>query len=198
MTAYERTAFSNRAPSAAVSLRSTTEAGTDRYGLDYSHSNGGSAESCRAACLQDAKCKAWTWVEPGVKIVDGNNGSHCWLKSAVPPPTRYACCISGMIEGRGNALASQNSPTGGNNQAACVQAVKDIAAHGCGFQELAGDIGLNGANCGSQALFVIPNAAQTTYIPKGNNCIFNGCFSIDKACTAMIRKCQDRNAFPCT
>ena len=76
---------------------STVEAGMNRYGSDYTHSEGGTAESCRLACLGDERCKAWTWVKPGAQNINGVSDAHCWMKSAVPPTNSDANCTSGVI-----------------------------------------------------------------------------------------------------
>ena len=189
----------DQTPETAGSSPSTTEPGINRYGSDYKHTNGGSAESCRAACLQDAKCRAWTWVRPGAQSIDGSNGAHCWLKSATPPPTPDANCTSGMV---GNVHASlptaQHASNAAGTQATCAQAVRDIASHGCEFPEVASDIGFNGANCGPTALYLRPRSKVNGFHSKGPDCIFNGgCYDLDKACSQMIAECRGSKTFPC-
>lgn len=48
---------------------------------------------CQQACAADAKCRAWTYVNPGVQ----GKLAHCWLKHTVPRATREACCVSGVV-----------------------------------------------------------------------------------------------------
>jgi len=68
------------------------EADTNRFGSDYRGFDAPSAPLCQTACINDAMCKAWTWVKPGVQGPSGK----CWLKNQVPPPTANACCVSGV------------------------------------------------------------------------------------------------------
>src|SRR5690242_21604428 len=73
-------------------------------GLEYNTNRGGSdfwnfeldsgAEACSAACAADARCRAFTWVRPGVQGVR----ARCWLKSAVPGATNDNNCISGVMQ----------------------------------------------------------------------------------------------------
>lgn len=74
------------------------EAKVDRPGYDlfnFSTGNYGPelqmSESCNAACERDSRCKAWTFVRPGVQ---GRYG-RCYLKSAVPKRVFSDCCTSG-------------------------------------------------------------------------------------------------------
>jgi len=48
---------------------------------------------CQQACLNDAQCKAWTYVKPHTIQGDLPN---CWLKTGVPPATHNTCCVSGV------------------------------------------------------------------------------------------------------
>lgn len=68
---------------------------TDRPGLDYKNFDLPYAEPmlCQQACLDDPKCKAWTYVKPNT--IQGPN-PRCWLKYAVPQPHHATCCISGV------------------------------------------------------------------------------------------------------
>ncbi len=49
-------------------------------------------ELCRQACTRNARCRAWTWVRPGVR----GARSHCFLKGSIPPPRKDPCCVSGV------------------------------------------------------------------------------------------------------
>lgn len=62
----------------------------------------GSPTTCKNACDSDSACVAWTYVRPGIQA----NTAMCWLKGAVPAPTRDNCCISGLSAGTpiGNQL----------------------------------------------------------------------------------------------
>lgn len=47
---------------------------------------------CAAACGNDGRCRAWTWVRPGVQ----GQRSKCWLKNRVPSARSSHCCVSGV------------------------------------------------------------------------------------------------------
>jgi Ca-activated chloride channel homolog len=51
---------------------------------------------CAAACQRDPRCKAWTFVKPGVQ----GEKARCWLKDAVIDPIPDECCDSGVKESR--------------------------------------------------------------------------------------------------
>lgn len=70
---------------------------TDRPGSDVMHftlPRGSGPESCRSACSPGGRCKAWTYVRPGVQGTD----AVCYLKDKAPPARANACCISGLVE----------------------------------------------------------------------------------------------------
>lgn len=69
------------------------EPGYDRAGSDYRSwqmRNPDPAE-CQAACRDDANCRSFTFVRPGVQAA----AAVCYLKSSVPVPSRNDCCTSG-------------------------------------------------------------------------------------------------------
>jgi hypothetical protein len=70
------------------------EKGIDRTGDDYMDFDLASSDPklCADACTGEAKCKAWTYVKPGV----AGNEAHCWLKNKVPPPLQDENCVSGV------------------------------------------------------------------------------------------------------
>lgn len=70
----------------------TMEGNTNFYGRDYTHLNGLTMDECREACRKDNRCKAYTWVKPGVQ----GPASFCWLKHSVPPKSRDTNCVSGL------------------------------------------------------------------------------------------------------
>ena len=82
-------------PTNSVAQSSSFERGIDRPGLDYSNFplRDPSADICQDACLGDARCRAWTYVRPGVQ----SERARCWLKSARPEPRDDECCTSGVI-----------------------------------------------------------------------------------------------------
>jgi hypothetical protein len=73
------------------------DANTDRPGQDLRgfNLNTTNPNDCEAACAGDRKCKAWTYVKPGVQGAK----ARCWLKRDVPPPRQNNCCVSGLKAG---------------------------------------------------------------------------------------------------
>ncbi len=49
---------------------------------------------CRAACEENERCQAWTYVKPGTQ----RNKAKCWLKYRVPEPKKDVCCVSGVTD----------------------------------------------------------------------------------------------------
>jgi hypothetical protein len=47
---------------------------------------------CRDACFGDSRCRAYTYVRPGIQ----GPSARCWLKSTVPNPQPNTCCVSGV------------------------------------------------------------------------------------------------------
>jgi hypothetical protein len=72
----------------------TMEQGIDRTGDDYKDFDLALSDPklCADACTLEAKCKAWTYVKPGVQ----GDKAHCWLKDKVPPPLQDENCVSGV------------------------------------------------------------------------------------------------------
>jgi hypothetical protein len=66
---------------------------TDRYGGDYQgfDVNADHVELCEDACKNDTKCRAWTYVKPGLQT----KNARCWLKDVVPASSNDVCCVSG-------------------------------------------------------------------------------------------------------
>lgn len=89
-----RTRFSCRtaAPPPPPTLVSTHQVDTDRPGGDYHSSDMDSWMACSQACMAEARCRAWTWVKPGIQ----GPRAKCWLKSVVPAPRHNDCCVSGV------------------------------------------------------------------------------------------------------
>jgi hypothetical protein len=97
-------AASNMPAAPAPSIGSLAN-GVDLHGADYSNFWAASAEPklCQDACRSDAKCAAWTYVNPGVQ----GPQPRCWLKSQVPQATQNECCTSG-IERAGSNTGNAN------------------------------------------------------------------------------------------
>ena len=71
------------------------ELNVDRPGSDYAQRTVTTPESCRAVCLADSNCSAFTFVRPPV----GSAAGQCFLKRTVPTAVTNACCISGRKSG---------------------------------------------------------------------------------------------------
>ena len=48
---------------------------------------------CKAACIEDNKCRAWTYARPGY----AGKEAHCFLKKEIKPPRRKPGFISGVV-----------------------------------------------------------------------------------------------------
>lgn len=79
---------------AAKPPQMTVEKNTDRYGSDYRRivMEKPQANVCRKTCKDDARCKAYTFVKPGVQHP---TKAICYLKNPAPPKTPNNCCESG-------------------------------------------------------------------------------------------------------
>ncbi|MBN2173308.1 MAG: PAN domain-containing protein [Bacteroidales bacterium] len=69
--------------------------GQNRPGNDYRNfevKHGDDCQTCEDSCLKDPRCKAYTYVLPGIQAQRG----VCWLKSEVPVPIDDKNCISGV------------------------------------------------------------------------------------------------------
>jgi hypothetical protein len=72
----------------------TIEPNVNRAGGDYQGVPlQGGYEECQAACAKDARCKAFTWVKPGVQAAT----AVCWLKDSVPAATPNTDTVSGVV-----------------------------------------------------------------------------------------------------
>lgn len=70
------------------------EYNTDRMGSDYRNFDLTRANPalCQTRCSREARCKAWTYVKPGIQ----GPKARCWLKTSVPVAKPNACCVSGL------------------------------------------------------------------------------------------------------
>ena len=72
------------------------ETSIDRAGGDFRSfelKRGESDEICKAACLADNKCRAWTYARAGYV----GREPHCFLKKEIKPPRRKPGFISGVV-----------------------------------------------------------------------------------------------------
>jgi PAN domain len=80
-----------------VELRNRSiETSIDRAGGDYRNfelKNSDADDACKAACVGDNKCRAWTYARPGYVGKD----AHCFLKKDIKPPRRKAGFTSGVV-----------------------------------------------------------------------------------------------------
>lgn len=85
---------STRAEPAGPAAFGPLEVDQDRMGLDYASFNLPSPDPllCQAACGKEERCKAFTYVKPGIQ----GSSARCWLKHAVPQIKHDACCVSGV------------------------------------------------------------------------------------------------------
>jgi hypothetical protein len=68
----------------------------DRAGGDYRSfelKGGEGDEICKAACIGENKCRAWTYARAGYV----GREPHCFLKKEIKPPRRKAGFISGVV-----------------------------------------------------------------------------------------------------
>ena len=85
------------------------EFNTNRFGGDIrGFELDGGARACESACGADQRCRAFTWVKPGVQ----GARAHCWLKSSVPIATSDPNCISGVMASRGSSSGGRVPGTG--------------------------------------------------------------------------------------
>lgn len=88
------------------------EYGVDRPGSDYANFelNRPAYQDCQNACFNDPRCKAWTYVKPGLQ----GARARCWLKHAVPQGYRHDCCVSG-VKSQGGGSAGDGQRCNSNN-----------------------------------------------------------------------------------
>ncbi len=70
------------------------EPNTDRPGSDYRSFflNRPVPDLCRSQCARENRCKAYTYVKPGVQ----GRRAKCWLKHSVPAARHNTNCVSGV------------------------------------------------------------------------------------------------------
>ena len=72
------------------------ETSIDRFGGDlrnFELKRDEGDEACKAACVADNKCRAWTFARPGYV----GKAARCYLKKEIKPPRRKAGFISGVV-----------------------------------------------------------------------------------------------------
>jgi 1-phosphatidylinositol phosphodiesterase len=70
------------------------EPDVDRPGSDFAGFDLAAPDPvlCQQACAKDARCRAWTFVRPGVQ----GDKPRCYLKNPAPDAIHAECCISGL------------------------------------------------------------------------------------------------------
>lgn len=83
-------------PCSVTTSKTVVASGQDRPGSDIRSIELSQARAswCGYYCAQDARCRAWTYVPPGVQAA----GAMCWLKNAVPAAVPAAGLTSGVIQ----------------------------------------------------------------------------------------------------
>jgi len=74
----------------------SVESSIDRIGGDlrsFELKAGQGEDTCRKACDDDNKCRAWTFARAGYLGPE----ARCYLKSQIKPPRRSPCCTSGVV-----------------------------------------------------------------------------------------------------
>jgi hypothetical protein len=74
----------------------SVETSIDRSGGDYRNfelKSGEGDDVCKAACVADNKCRAWTFARSGYV----GKSAHCFLKKDIKPPRRKAGFASGVV-----------------------------------------------------------------------------------------------------
>ena len=67
---------------------------TNLFGQDMtSFETSGSWQECQRACASEARCRAWTYVRPGIQ----GPAARCWLKDGVPAASPDSCCVSQVL-----------------------------------------------------------------------------------------------------
>lgn len=92
---YIKSSIPNRATnSCCISGLKLAEYDTDRMGSDYQALSlqQPDAAQCLSLCKMDSKCRAWTYVNPGL----AGPQAMCWLKDSAPKATASTCCTSGV------------------------------------------------------------------------------------------------------
>jgi hypothetical protein len=120
---------------ATVSSKTASTAGpawklnTNYFGGDYRSIDMATSDptACKAACDQDAPCKAWTLVKPG----EPGGMGYCWLKNSVPEATAEDCCISGLKR----ATATATAAVGAQSQASQSQLEMNINRGGYDYRD---------------------------------------------------------------
>lgn len=139
----------------------SAEFNTDRPGSDFQSFFMQRADyrACEAACRRNPRCKAYTYVRPGIQ----GRQAKCWLKNRVPAPRRNNCCISGVVRGQDQKYESRWDKISGRGGAWTTGWVPNHDAPICGH--FASGCNCNGRNyCGTYR-----SGQVTGWWPRGCN-----------------------------
>lgn len=116
--------------SGSGAVRPGMEQNTDRPGGDFTRfiMSSPNPEVCRNACSSDSRCRAWTYVRPGIQA----SQAVCWLKQVVPNPVPSNCCVSGVVRGIGSPSTGARPPVqGGSHSGSRCNSNTDCATGIC-------------------------------------------------------------------
>lgn len=114
----------------------TLEPGRDRPGANYRDATAPVAypDYCQGVCLSDGKCKAFTYVEPGLQ----GPKAHCWYKNEKPQAVQSSCCTSGskvLPEFMMHSVSGEDRPGGDYLGFLLTHAQPAICASMCALDE---------------------------------------------------------------
>jgi hypothetical protein len=97
---------------AAPAFAQPLERDSNRPGNDYTSTDLPAPDPalCARACEQDARCRAFTYIAPGIQ----GPAARCWLKDGVPAAHPDRCCVSG-VKGAPAAGLEQDTDRPGAN-----------------------------------------------------------------------------------
>jgi hypothetical protein len=120
------------ANSTEASVISSFLSDTNLYGQDYRSFDVSGQLLCRNACLEEVRCKAWTYVHPGIHGPPGK----CWLKDSVPTETDDTCCISGVKKTISGVDETVSQVTAPNADGSTSTFLKDTILYGQDYRSV--------------------------------------------------------------
>lgn len=147
------------APAPVERVDAGMENDVDRPGSDYDkfHIDDQRPDRCQSECVrQNDRCKAWTYVRPGIQ----HKYAVCYLKSEVPSARPDKCCVSGVLPDKTSAGAMKDrgvlmSPGAAKGPAAALPPASAASAPygkiGEKYSKLGGARGPLGAPAGAEA-----------------------------------------------
>lgn len=147
------------APAPVERVDAGMENDTDRPGSDYDkfHIDDQRPDRCQSECVrQNDRCKAWTYVRPGIQ----HKYAVCYLKSEVPAAKPDKCCVSGVLPGKSAAGAMKDrsvlaTPGAASGPAAALPqasgAADPVGKIGDKYAKLGGAGGPLGATAGAES-----------------------------------------------